>query len=162
MASKFEYFQGKAKWARTTTPDPWNNYKITLYMDKDSDSLTKFQALKEKGLKTELKKDEDGYYATFKRPTQKLMRGKITTFTPPAVVLADGTPLTDGLIGNGSDVTVKVVVYNYTTPQKVQGVAVRLESIRVDNLVPFESNRDFQADQATAVQGLSDQPAPTF
>jgi hypothetical protein len=91
MAAKtyFEYFQGKAKWARTTTADQWGNWKITLYFAADSESLKKFQELKEKGLRTELKKDDDGYFVTFRRPTQKLMRGKIVTFQPPEVILAE-------------------------------------------------------------------------
>lgn len=61
---------------------------------------------------------------------------------PPKVVAADGTTPwgTDVLIGNGSDVTVKLNVYRADKKRTF----VRLEGLRVDNLVeaPKKENDD--------------------
>lgn len=53
---------------------------------------------------------------------------------PPKVVDADGNPWDEEvLIGNGSDITVKLDVWIGNKAKKV-----RWEAVRVDNLVPYE------------------------
>jgi hypothetical protein len=155
------FVQGKAKWAMLHRPNEWGNWKITLY--PDTASLEKIKNLQGQGLKNVLKKDEDGYHMSFNRPHQKMIKGKVIGFTPPEVLESDGkTPLTTARIGNGSDVTVKLEVYAHSTPGGGRAKAARLGSIRVDNLVPFVPERDFNDVAKEQIAGLADQPAPIF
>jgi hypothetical protein len=163
MATDFVYLTGKAKWCRATQPDPWGNWKIDLYLIPES--VEKVNELKTtvsgvSGVKNELKKDEDGYYVTLRRPTQKMMRGKVVGFAPPEVLDKEGKPFHEP-IGNGSDVTVKVSVYTHGTPGGGKARAMRWEAVRVDNHVPFQK-QDFPGDRAEQVAGLAEQPEPLF
>lgn len=155
------YLKGKAKWAhRLFQPDlEFNKWSTVLYPDKES--LEKIRDLQAEGVKNVLKKDDDGYYTTFSRPTQKLMKGKVVAFTPPVVTDKDGQPFTDP-IGNGSDITIKLEVYQHGTPGGGKAKAARLMAVRVDNHVPFEQERDFTDEQMGLVSGLNEQPAPQF
>ena len=156
----YVYFNGKCSWANhlVIADQEFNKWHVTLHFTPES--LDKFRSLK---LKTHLKKDDDGYFAKLSRPTQKLMRGKMVTFTPPKIFDKEGKPLENVSIGNGSDVTVKCELYQYTPPgSKQKENAIRLESMRVDNLIPYEPNRDYTAEQSKAAAGLTDQPAPLF
>lgn len=155
-----QYFSGKGKWVRVSSPDPWGNYKIDLY--PNAASLEKIKKLKDEGLKNQLRKDDDGYFITIRRPSSKLIRGKVIAFTPPQLLKPDGTPLTGISVGNGSDVTVKVDVYAFTSPQGAKGKAIRLDAVRVDNLVPFDAKADFAADQKEQIGELQSQPEPVF
>lgn len=161
MAGKeYHFFSGKGKWVRTTAPDPWGNWKTDLYFNQES--LDRYRQLHaEKGLMNRINKDDDGYYVTFKRPIEKQRRdGKKFGFAPPEVLHSDGTtPLRDTLVGNGSDITVKIELYNYNKPGGGKGYATRLEAIRVDNLIPFDGKRDFEKDQEKQVRGLDEQPS---
>jgi len=154
----YVYLQGKAKWARLQTPDPWGNWKVTLYLNPEG--YNTFTQLKEEGVKNTIRKDEDGYHVVLRRPTSKEMRGKVQGFAPPEVINPDGTPLRDVLIGNGSDITVKLEVYSHKTPGGGTAKAARLLGVRVDNLVPFELSRDFEegGDQEKMTKGLPQQP----
>lgn len=165
MASKDVYLTGKGKWVRPNAPDPWGNWKMDLYLDQAS--YEKVLALKTTengvgGIKNEIKKDEDGYYVTLRRPTQKVYKGKVQGFAPPEVLDKELKPLRDINIGNGSDVTAKVVVYEHATPGGSKARAMRWESLRVDNLIPFDGKKDFQEDQQKQVEGLADQPERLF
>lgn len=156
--TKFVFLQGKAKWAKLVTPDTkFNRWGIVLYMDKAS--LDIFNEMKKEGVKNVLKKDEDGYHAQFSRPCSKLIRGKVIGFAPPEVLESDGkSVLRNALVGNGSDVTIKLEQYWYKTPIGEMESAVRLLSVRVDTLVPFEMSKDFDEDQLRAVKNLDKQP----
>lgn len=166
MATEYRYFQGKCKWARLQgPPDKYGHWSIVLYPNPTS--LDEINALKEgpEGIKNVLGKDEDGYFITFRRPQQKTFKGKVQGFAAPEVIKADNTPLKESLIGNGSDVTVKVEVYTYNVPASngKKAKATRLMSVRVDNLIPYIINRDFTVDQEKQVRGLDEQPAqPLF
>lgn len=155
----YVYFSGKCSWANhLLVPDgEYNKWHVTLHFTPES--LEKFRELK---LRTHLKKDDDGYYAKLSRPTQKLIRGKMVAFAPPQIFDRDGKPFT-GHVGNGSDVTVKCEAYKYTPPGGKERLnAIRLESMRVDNLIPYEPKRDYTDEQAKAAAGLTEQPAPIF
>lgn len=152
--AKQVYLQGKAKWARLGRPDEWGNYKINLYLNNES--VEKFRNL---GTKNVLKKDEDGYFCTLRRPESKLMRGKVVGLAPPTVVDKDGMPMRDVMLGNGSDVTVKLDLYEYYPPgSKEKAKAMRMSGVRVDNLVPY-ARTDRDEYDAYNVKGLDDQPA---
>lgn len=151
--AKQVYLQGKAKWARLSHPDPWGNFKITLYLNNES--VEKFRAL---GVKNVLKKDEDGYHVVLRRPQQKMMRGKVVGLAPPTLVDKDGMPMRDIIIGNGSDVTVKLDLYEYYPPgSKEKEKAMRMSGVRVDNLVPYTPAHRDEFD-AYNTKGLDEQP----
>lgn len=157
MPTKHVYLSGKAKWARVSTPDPWGNFKVTLYPNPES--IEKFKGL---GVKNVMKRDEDGDFVVLRCPQQKMIRGKIVAFPPPLVVNKEGNPMRDILIGNGSDVTVKIDHYTYKSPFGEAGKAIRLSGIRVDNLVPYTADRDMEADEERQVGKLDEQPEQLF
>lgn len=170
MKREYHYFQGKSMYSKILKPDlEYRNWNQPVILTPKS--YEDFMKLKEPrdegdgkraGILTECKKTEDGYMVTFKRPMEKTYGGKSQAFAPPVVLNADGTPWESGkLIGNGSDVTVKVELYGYTQPvTKKKGSAIRMESVRVDNLVPYEMKKDFSDVELQQASGLSEQPAP--
>ena len=150
------YIQGKLSWVKCQVPDEWGKWKVTVHPTPAS--LEKIRELQAEGIKNVIKKDDDGYKCTFSRPTQKTIKGKVVGLTPPEILQADGkTPLTGVLVGNGSDGTIKLEVYTHGTPGGGKAKAARLLSIKVDNLIPFELKRDFDAKQQEAVKGLDEQ-----
>lgn len=170
----FRYWKGKVKWCRPHSVDPWGNWKTEFYPDEAS--LNEIRELQTasgniSGIKTQLKKDDDGYYISLRRPQQKTYSGKVIGYKPPEVLdgsmtLPDGSnpPLRDVNIGNGSDATVKVICYTHRVPTTKDGRAraIRWEAIRIDNLVPFTGKKELMEDEANQVKGLSEQPKPKW
>jgi len=153
--TQFVYLQGKAKWVRTRQVNPWGKWTCTLYPTPES--LEKVRQLQAEGMKNVIKKDEDGYNVTFSRPQEKEDRlGRKYGLTPVEVLNADGSVL-DGLVGNGSDVTIKLEVYTHKTPGGGKAKASRLLGIRVDNLVPY-TPESMDEDQLRSIKGLDKQP----
>lgn len=156
------YFKGKGSWFQHLfrLDDEFQKWHVTLHFT--AESVDEFRALK---LKTHLKKDDDGYFAKLSRPSRKITKGgKELVFSPPKVFDKDGLPMPDAArIGNGSDITVKCELYQYTPPGgKDKLNAIRLESVRVDSLVPYEPKKDYTKEEAKAAEGLTSQPAPLF
>lgn len=130
MATEYLYLRGKAKWAQLTKPDKeYDNFKINVYLDDASKEI-----FVNSGLQLTPKTDEDGEYVVFRRPNYKQIKKELVHFGAPNVVDTDGKPVS-ALIGNGSEVVVKVVVYD-----SKKGKGHRLESIQVINLIPYEGN----------------------
>lgn len=161
------FLQGKSKWFKHQTPNKFGNWSHDIYLNDES--LNKFNVLKEgktgvEGVKNILKKDEDGFFVSISRPTSKVIRGKVQGFAPPQVLGTDNLPLHDILVGNGSDITTKLEYYTYKKPASdIKGSAIRWVSTRVDNLVPFKTQRDFDDGDEKQVRGLAEQPAqPLF
>lgn len=153
--TEYVFIQGKLSWVKVQTPNEWGKWTVTVH--PNNESLEKIRELQGEGMKNVLKKDEDGYFTQFNRPTQKMMKGKVVGLVPPEVLQADGkTPLTGVLVGNGSDGVVKLEVYSHGTPGGGKAKAARLLSIKIDNLIPFELKRDFTAGQQEAVAGLAE------
>lgn len=160
MAGKTDivYLSGKAKWVRTQTPDKYGKYGLVLYPDEPS--LLKIHKMKEEGIKNVLKKDDDGYNMTFSRPQNITVRGSVKGLTPPEVLGKDNLPLRE-LVGNGSDVTIKLEYYGGPTPIGGKYKAARLLAVKVDNLVPFNQG-SYTDEQKELVKGLDEQPEPMF
>jgi hypothetical protein len=163
----FYYLQGKTKWFRPDTPNQWGKWEHVLYPDaKSLDIIRKLQEPTEalEGIKNILKKDDDGYFIRIGRKTKIEPRnGVAIPLRPPEVYDKDGkTPLRDVYVGNGSDITTKINVYTHNLPTnpKKRGRAVRWESTRIDNLIPYEAKRD-QNDLGSykdPSRGLAEQP----
>jgi hypothetical protein len=149
MATEVHYLQGKAKWAKLTNPDDYGKWKIVLYPNPAS--LVKIEEFKKRGLKNELKKDDDGYYMNFARPTFKNFPGKpATPLAPPEVMYKDGTKCVE-LIGNGSDVIIKVEVYGF---KRFPGIAAQLAAVKITELVPFVATVEGTPEQQALASGF--------
>lgn len=156
------YITGKCRWARTYAPDTtYNKWSITVW-PADTIELNKIQKLKAEGIRNELKKDDDGYYMTFSRPIVIETRdGRKIPLQAPKVINAENTVITD-LIGDGSDVTIKLDIYG--GPQRDgrgKYKAARLDSVRVNNLVPF-TKKELPEREQWQIDGLDEQPTQLF
>lgn len=154
MATKDYYFKGKLMWCMTTSPDKFNNWKVTLY-PSDPEDIKTILELKAKGLKNDLRKDDDGYNITFRRPANKKVKGELRAFAAPVVLDKNNEPIAD-FVGNGSTGYVKVEVYDYKPPIGQPAKAARLVSIRVDDLVPYTRD-SLGKDQKEEIKGLPEQ-----
>lgn len=156
------YLQGKVSWVKYITPDPlYNKWSVTLH--PDTESLEKIRDLQSQGVKNLVKKDEDGYYVSFSRPTERKIKGKVIGMTAPVVLNAEGVPLDGVAIGNGSDGTVKLEVYSHSTPSGGKAKAARWAGLKIDNLIPFNKDTDYpDPAQRELAEGLEDQPKPIW
>lgn len=156
----FIYIQGKVSWFRAKTTNKWNKYSTQIHpVPKDLEVIRDLQA---QGLKNTIKKDDDGYFVNFTRPVSKEFKnGKVVAFTPVDVFDAAGVPF-DGHVGNGSDATLKIEVYEHDTPGGGKAKAARWVSARIDNLIPYEPDRDLSSEQKEAASGLKEQPEQLF
>ena len=121
------YFTGVAYWAKLEEPDQKYQYwGLDLALDEESK-----QKFKESGLTLKVKKNADGAeVVSLRRPVQKLIKGELVDFEKPKLVDKDNNDYVDRpLVGNGSFVTCKVLVYNTR-----KGPGHRLEAVRVDQL----------------------------
>jgi hypothetical protein len=157
------FLKGKAKWVTTTKTNEWGKWTMVLYPNPES--LELIRELQGQGVKNVIKKDEDGYYVRLSRNNEFKFNGKIKGNTPP-VVFDGSRPLPDGgyaivqgLVGNGSDVTVKMEVYSHRVPGSPgkMAKAMRWESVRVDTLVPY-SKVDYDADTNKQLAGFEETP----
>lgn len=130
MATTYLYLSGQAYWTKLYPEncDEYNgekNAQLELVLD-----AAQLKALKAHGSKANPRINDEGKMCV-------KLRRKIEHKIPelggfPTVLDAEGNPF-NKLIGNGSDVTVKVSIYD--TPQ---AKGTRLESVRVDKLVEYK------------------------
>lgn len=156
MASKFYFFDGTVKWAKLNEKNaqvfPGDEEKGPFcsvdFFFKNKADLIAFRKL---GAKTKIKLDEETGedYVSFRRYIE---HAKIPEFGgPPKVFLKtdDEKPVAyTGLVGNGSETTVKLCVYDHA-----YGVGVRLEGLLVTKLVEFDAE-----DQKNTLGGGSNLP----
>ena len=142
MNAEYIKVKGKLRWTKALqVAETWDgpngpesHWNVTVY--PDSPSLEIIRELQGDGLKNKLKKDEDGWFVKFKRPTKRTIGGKKVDFEAPELTL-NGEPLKE-FIGNGSDAEVTLEVYKHRTPGGGNSVAARLVSVNVTSLVPYE------------------------
>lgn len=156
MATKTYTFTGKASWAKLSEANrdmyEWN--AETMKFDKESSTNGRYSIQLEMNSSDyrELKKtgsmsakhskvSDDGFdVVRFNRPHEKYnFKGELMAFASGAPKVTDATGKSwdwekDGLIGNGSEVEVTVSIYD----TKYQP-GTRLESVKVIDLVPYES-----------------------
>lgn len=133
MAMKIIFISGECAWAKLDTPDTKFStagvYTIDVFLDEANR-----QKFNEAGIQLKVKEKDGKTFATFRRVHSKLVKGVSTVVGPPPIHYADGTSLKGNQkIGNGSEVTLKISVYD--TPK---GKGSNIEAIRVDHLVPYE------------------------
>lgn len=154
-STEYVFIKGKLSWVKCEKPNEWG--KWTCVIHPDNEGLEKIRELQGEGVKNVLKKDDDGYFTTFNRPTQKMMKGKVVGLAPPEILDKDGKPMHGVGIGNGSDGVVKLEVYSHGTPGGGKAKAARLMAIKVINLIEYKVDRDFDAGQKETVAGLEEQ-----
>jgi len=133
MAQIETYISGKGKWVKVLAGQEDKKFKrwtLDLYLDD-----SQVEAFKKWNSELLLREDKETKEPFIKlgRPTMKLIKDKVVQFDPPELVTSDGkTSWTGGAIGNGSELTCKVVIYD-----TMKGKGVRLEKVRVDAHVPY-------------------------
>lgn len=156
--------QGKGQFTKLVTLNKYGKWSTRLFLDQAS--LEKFRDLREKdGILTHLKKDENNqYYVDLGRPFSKEYKArdgsiKKINFTAPIVLQRDGQTPFVGDIGDGSDLSVELEVYPYTVPGTgKKGKAIRLASVRVDNLVPFVYKTSLSERQLDNLENINKTP----
>lgn len=131
MATETFYFSGEAIFPRLLKPDTTYNingvYSIGVTLDAASQAEFDKSGIR---LKSKSWNGSKPFY-TFKRADKGLMRDSLVTFGPPKIIDKDQKPLTK-FVGNGSKVTIKVLVFDTRN-----GKGHRLDTVRVDELVEF-------------------------
>jgi hypothetical protein len=135
------YFTGECKWARVQTPDEkYKKYSIDVKLDEKA--MYEYGNLKLKG------KPREGF-VTFSSYPDKKNGGPAKK---PEVVDAEGNPC-DALIGNGSNVTVKVETYSYNN-EYGKGNGSRLVAVKVNEL------KEYVKEAAVVPQDSSETKSP--
>ena len=126
----FEYVKGKAMWANITSPNMRfqpHKYGLTVLTDQETaDKLESLGLSQVRARNGQLKYDEPAFTFSKRAENNEGVANKA-----PKLFDADGNTL-DALIGNGSEVTVKIKPYknNY-------GRFAELIAVKVDNLVEY-------------------------
>lgn len=147
--------KGKFKYPpKVVTLSEYNKWTVCMYPDEES--MKVINKLKEEGIRNVIKKDEDGYYISFSRPPEILVRGAKVMLAPPEVMDKDGKPIMTP-IGAGSDGYAKLEVYGGPLRTGGRYKAARLVGVRIDNLVPWEK-KDLMMKEIERQQGMVEQP----
>lgn len=167
MASSFVKISGKCKWFRPFTLETQYEVPYWSYVHyPDAESLEVLRELQAAGMKNQIKKDDDGWYVRIKRPAYiKRYVNKIelkNPLKPPKILNKDGIEISDTTsIGNGSDITTKLEVYEHRVPNSdKKAKAIRWDSTRINNLVEFDRNADFKPEEE-GQKDLANAPVPT-
>lgn len=139
--STTEYiFDGKVKWAQVQRPDKkYNDYRLLFYPG-DADTR---KAIKSTGTMCKIKEDDDGFFYQFRSEIK------------PTVTDAEGNPFT-GLIGNNSDVTVRITVEKFTSPKHGDVARTKLVGVVITKLIPYEKK---EAEATVETADKADLPA---
>lgn len=148
---------GKIKFIHAVSFNKFEKWSVVFYPTPPS--LEIIRDLQSQGVKNVMKKDDDGYYIQFSREPTKMMRGKVIAFTAPKVIDREGKPFDGTKIGRGSDATIRLEVYQHGTPSGGKAKAARFDSVRIDNLVPWEVDKDLPPLEAENVKSLTESPA---
>lgn len=169
--TEFAFIKGKASWIWLKKASDFSDWRITLHISPEE--VNKIIDLQAQGVKNQLKKDDDGYYIRFRRPVEIEIKDRVTglprkiAMRPPEVITLNekGEPeLFDGDLGSGSDVEVKLEIYEHKTPGGGKAKAARLLGVCVLNLVPF-TQKNWTDETHRAVKGLvelEDRPKPKW
>lgn len=167
MAGKTEYLflVGKGRWCKFFAPSQYGKFSVEFAPDEAS--LSTLMELKKEGIRNVIKRDDEGVYRLniSRNSIIRTKGGADMANSPPVVIDKDGNPWNkDKGIGNDSDMTIKVAVRRYKVPMTgKEGVAIGLESVRIDNLIDFNPNTDWPESNAKKqISGLAEQPKPPW
>ena len=131
MARETMVFQGKAYWAKLSTPDKLSERYQMDVCNLSDDTITN---LKKHGVVPKNRDDERGEFITAR-----------SKFDVP-VINNDKEGMNGTLIGNGSDVKVKVGFNKDHQMVSQYGTSMYLNKVMVTNLVAYEANTDFDTE----------------
>jgi hypothetical protein len=154
MATEYLFIEGTAMWHKHEEPDEkYKNFTTDLYVSKEWD-----EKLQKAGIQLKRRindKEEvtlpDGsktrVHYKMKRPAEGMINGQHKIYGPPDVRIAtgevvDGVPQTEkftGKVGNGSNITLKLEVYD-----TFKGKGTRWIGSRVDNLVEYDPDKKLE------------------
>lgn len=140
------YITGACRWAKVGngTPATFDEFKgkkswaISVELDKEGR-----KQVRELGLKLKLHEDNEGrFWVNFRRPFEKNFGKGVEQLSPPEVFDQEGRDYSKILIGNESNVTVKIQTYQttFTDPEtkvKENVVGHRLDAVRVNKLEEY-------------------------
>jgi len=131
MARETAVIQGKAYWAKLSTPDSMSDkYQIDVCNLSD----VAIASLEKHGVQPKSRDDERGTFITAR-----------SKFDVP-VINGDKEGMNGTLIGNGSDVKVKIG-FNKDHPMVSQyGTSMYVNKVMVTNLVAYEEDTDFDTE----------------
>jgi hypothetical protein len=138
---------GKCKYFRHIQPETFTlpngkedtRWKHVIY--PDAPSLELIRDLQAEGVKNVLKKDGDGYYVSFGRKVEIEKKDKTKILLGnPKVTGPNGEDYSKTFIGDGSDITTTLEVYQHGTPGGGKAKAARWLATEVTHLVPVEQN----------------------
>lgn len=153
--------KGKVKYIHAVGFNKYDAWSVVI--EPDVPSVTKIIDLKADGVKNVLKKDDNNvYYIQFRRDPTKLINGKVVAFAAPRVFDEKGVLMDGNKVGRGSDVTVRLEVYQHGTPSGGKSKAARWDSLRVDNLIEWNPNNDMPPSEAEAANDLINSPKPVW
>jgi hypothetical protein len=140
------FLKGIIKWCKHIKPDmtfPPGKWSVQMYIE--GLELEKVRMWQAEGIKNSVKHDNDGWYITLSRKCSLTTRdGKVRGLEPPFVFTMEGEnkiPVTT-LVGNGSTGVAKCHLWRFNPEPHIKGTAVRWESLRVDNLIPYDPDKD--------------------
>ena len=129
MPSTTLYLSGIAKWVKVYPGQEDLKYGkkavLDLYLDEES-----FPMFKASGSRIEVRENEDGKFIKLTRDVDKAF--KDVPLGHPKVIDTEGKPF-DKIIGNGSRIVAKTVIYDSKF-----GKGTRLEAVQVLDHVPYD------------------------
>lgn len=131
MATQTYYFSGEAVFPHLIKPDTKFDQAGIWHISVILDDASKAEYAAS-GMRVGAKIFEGKETIKFSRPVQKLMKNELVKFEKPVVIDSKDQPLT-ALIGNGSKVTVKVIVFD-----TMRGKGHRLEAVKVNELIEYK------------------------
>ncbi len=132
MATAYYYFNGMSKWAKVYKPDEkYGKYSIDVLL-----SMEQYEALKNLKVKNNGKPEDGKMWVTFRRNQED---------GAPIVVGPDGGPFTD-LIGNGSEVSIKLEIESFVSQKYGPVTKSRIASVMVDKHVKYEKTPEVAPD----------------
>lgn len=125
MAKQEYRFSGKAAWV-STRPNKWGKYSFNFYPQSAADR----KAVKDTGIKNKVQED-DG--------SKSGVEGLFYVFRSEILypITHNGAAL-DGMVGNGSDVTVTLEVETFDSKEHGPQARSRIVTLNIDNLIPYE------------------------
>lgn len=155
------FLKGKIKWCKHLKPDTRFEPKWSVVMYVEGEELEKVREWQAQGIKNKVSKDDDGWFITLSRKTEiKTKQGRAIGMEPPKVIDKEGSPIVT-MVGNGSDGIAKCTLWTFNPQPGISGKALRWEGLRVDNLIPFDSDRDYP-DGGESIRTLKNEPEQLF
>lgn len=130
-STRYARFTGECRWVKTKQPDPMYGY-YGLEMKLDDKQINDYKKI---GFPGKIK--EDNWVAFKRKATITTTAGKVILFGPPKVKDDTGADF-DGYVGNGSECTADIALYD-----TIKGLGHRLDTVWINKLIEFTPTQRF-------------------